>query len=220
MTSPPGGPFLGLTVGSPAHSPRGPDCSSLIHTAPGLTRLHLTALHTAPGQPASAALSRQTWAQTHLLFPTCSPSWMIPCLSKPVSVPTCTPGMMPTGLLGMSSDPGGTRPGKHGSPCLRQAVPPAPVCSSYYRPPVCPSSDANPQSFSYSLCLGVCVCRYLCSLSRGQRNTAPKQGGMVRELQHLRLSNFSWVKSLNRTTETVQLLERKGPCVPVHQSWP
>ena len=124
-TSPPGGAFLGLTVGSPAHSPRGPDRSCLIHGAPGLTRLHLTVLHTALGQAASAALSRQTWAQTHLLFPTCSPSWTSPCLSKPVGVHTCTPGMMPAGLLGMSSDPGGTRPGKHGSPCLRQAVPPA-----------------------------------------------------------------------------------------------
>ena len=95
MTSPPGGEFLGLRVGSPAHSPQDPDRSSLIHAAPGLTRLHLTALHTAPGQPASAAMSSQTWAQTHLPFPTCSPSWTSPCLSKPVGVHTCTPGMMP-----------------------------------------------------------------------------------------------------------------------------
>ena len=36
MTSPPGGPFLGLTVDSPAHSPQDPDRSSLIHAALGL----------------------------------------------------------------------------------------------------------------------------------------------------------------------------------------
>ena len=50
VTSPPGGPFLGLTVDSPAHSPQDPDRSSLIHTAPGLIQLHHTVLHTAPGQ--------------------------------------------------------------------------------------------------------------------------------------------------------------------------
>ena len=37
VTSPPGGPFLGLTVDSPAHSPQDPDHSSLTHAAPGLT---------------------------------------------------------------------------------------------------------------------------------------------------------------------------------------
>ena len=38
VTSPPGGPFLGLTVDSPACSPQDPDCSSLIHAALGLTQ--------------------------------------------------------------------------------------------------------------------------------------------------------------------------------------
>ena len=57
VTSPPGGYFLGLTVDSPAHSPQDPDRSSLIHAAPGLTQLHHTALHTAPGQTVCAALS-------------------------------------------------------------------------------------------------------------------------------------------------------------------
>ena len=38
VTSPPGGPFLGLRVDSPAHSPQDPDPSSLIHAAPGLTQ--------------------------------------------------------------------------------------------------------------------------------------------------------------------------------------
>ena len=56
VTSPPVGPFLGLTVDTPAYSPRGPDHSSLIHEAPGLTQLHHTALHTAPGQAVCAAL--------------------------------------------------------------------------------------------------------------------------------------------------------------------
>ena len=95
VTSPPGVPFLGLTVESPAHSPQDPDYSSLIHAAPGLTLLHHTALHTAPGQAVCAALSCQTWAQTHLPFHTCSASWMSPCLSKPVGVPTCPTAMMP-----------------------------------------------------------------------------------------------------------------------------
>ena len=57
LTSPPGGPFLGLTVDTPAHSPHDPDRSSLIHAALGLTQLYHTALHTAPGQAVSAALS-------------------------------------------------------------------------------------------------------------------------------------------------------------------
>ena len=95
VTSSPRGPFLGLTVDSPSHSPQDPDCSSLMHAAPGLTLLHLTALHTALGQSVCAALCWQAWAQTHLLFHTCSPSWMSPCLSNPVGVPTCPPGIMP-----------------------------------------------------------------------------------------------------------------------------
>ena len=57
VTSPPGGPFLGLTVDSPAHSPQDPDPSSLIHAALGLTQLHHPALHTAPWQAVCAALS-------------------------------------------------------------------------------------------------------------------------------------------------------------------
>ena len=57
VTSQPTGPFLGLTVDTPAHSPRDPDRSSLIHAAPGLTELHHTALHTAPGQAVCAALN-------------------------------------------------------------------------------------------------------------------------------------------------------------------
>ena len=65
VTLPPGGPFLGLTVDRialsttliVAHSPQDPDHSSLIHSAPGLTQLHHTALHAAPGQAVCAALS-------------------------------------------------------------------------------------------------------------------------------------------------------------------
>ena len=63
----------------------------------------------------------------------------------------------------MSSDIGGTRPGKYGSPCLRQAVPPASVSSSYYSSPICPSSDANPRSFSQSLCSGVRMSVGICA---------------------------------------------------------
>ena len=57
VTSPPGGPFPGLTVDSPAHSPQDSDPSSVIYTAPGLTQLHNITLHTAPGQAVCAALS-------------------------------------------------------------------------------------------------------------------------------------------------------------------
>ena len=56
VTSPPEGPFLGLTADTPAHSPRDHDRSSLIHEAPGLKQLQHTALHTAPGQAVCAAL--------------------------------------------------------------------------------------------------------------------------------------------------------------------
>ena len=38
VTSPPGGPFLGLTVDSPAHSTQHPDPSSLTQANPGLTQ--------------------------------------------------------------------------------------------------------------------------------------------------------------------------------------
>ena len=38
VTSTPGGPFLGLTVDSPAHSPQHPDPSSLTRADPGLTQ--------------------------------------------------------------------------------------------------------------------------------------------------------------------------------------
>ena len=56
VTSPPEGPFLGLTADTRAHSPRDHDRSSLIHEAPGLTQLHHTALHPAPGQAVCTAL--------------------------------------------------------------------------------------------------------------------------------------------------------------------
>ena len=57
VTSPPGGPILGLTVDSPAHSPQDSDRSSVINAAPGLTQFHHITLHTAPGQAVCAALS-------------------------------------------------------------------------------------------------------------------------------------------------------------------
>ena len=37
VISPPRGPFLGLRVDSPVHSPQDPDPSSLTYAAPGLT---------------------------------------------------------------------------------------------------------------------------------------------------------------------------------------
>ena len=57
VTSPPGEPFRGLTVDSPAHSPQYSDRSSVIHATPGLTQLHHITLHTAPGQAVCAALN-------------------------------------------------------------------------------------------------------------------------------------------------------------------
>ena len=50
VTSPPRGPFLGLTVDSPAHSLQDSDHSSVIHADPGLTQLQHIIFHTAPGQ--------------------------------------------------------------------------------------------------------------------------------------------------------------------------
>ena len=57
VTSPPGGPFLGLTVDSPAHSAQDSDRSSVIHAAPGLTQLHHITFDTAPWQAVCEALS-------------------------------------------------------------------------------------------------------------------------------------------------------------------
>ena len=56
---------------------------------------------------------------------------------------------------------------------MSQTGPPAPVGSFYYSSPVCPSSDENPQSFSYSLCLGVWVCVSICAHSLDARGTMP-----------------------------------------------
>ena len=56
VTSPPEGPYLGLTADTRAHSPRDHDHSSLIHEALGLTQLHHTAVHPAPGQAVCTAL--------------------------------------------------------------------------------------------------------------------------------------------------------------------
>ena len=57
VTSPPGGPFLGLTFDTPAHNPQDPDRSSLIHAAPGFIQLYHKTLHTPPRQAVCAALS-------------------------------------------------------------------------------------------------------------------------------------------------------------------
>ena len=56
VTSPPEGPFLVLTADTPAHRPWDHDRLSLIHEALGLTLLHHTVLHQAPGQAVFAAL--------------------------------------------------------------------------------------------------------------------------------------------------------------------
>ena len=146
VTSPHGGPFLRLTVDSPAQSPWDTDHSSFIHEAPGLTRLHHTALHTATGR-----LCVQLWVDRpgHRLtsrFPTVlHPGWVLVSQSLSVS-PYARLGWWPHGFLEMSSDIGGTRPGKYGSPCISHSVPLALVYFSYYLPHICPSSDPKPQS--------------------------------------------------------------------------
>ena len=61
------------------------------------------------------------------------------------------------GLLGMSSDIGGTRPGKYGSPCLRQAVPPATIGSSFYRPAIRPRLMPTHSLFIFTVLGCVCV---------------------------------------------------------------
>ena len=141
VTSPPRGPFLGLTVDSPAHSPRGPDRSSVIHAAPGLT----VAPHSPPHSSQASCVCSSELTD---LGPDSPPvSHLFSILDESLSLKACQcPRMHTHGLLGMSSDIGGTRPGKYGHPCLRQAVPPAPVYYSYYLPHICPSSDPNPQS--------------------------------------------------------------------------
>ena len=90
VTSPPKGPFLGLTVDSPAHSPQDPDRSFLIHAAPGLTQLHHTVLHTAP---------RQAVCSSELtdLGPDSPPvSYMLSILDESLSLIACRFPHMPT----------------------------------------------------------------------------------------------------------------------------
>lgn len=168
------GPFLGLTVDTPAHSPRDPDRSPLTHAAPGLTQLHHTALHTAPGQAVCAALRRQTWAQTHLPFPTCSPSWMSPCLSKPVGVPTCTPGMMPTwtsrDVLRHRWDKtwkvweSVSQAGSASSPCMFVLLPSSYLSLFWCQPTVL---------FVFTVLGCVCVCVGICDQCLEARGTLP-----------------------------------------------
>ena len=96
VTSPPEGPFLGLTADTPAHSPWDHDRSSLIHEAP---RPHTVAPHSPPHSSWAGCVCSSDLTDlgpdsppvSHL-----SPSWISPCLSKLVRVSTGTPGLMPT----------------------------------------------------------------------------------------------------------------------------
>ena len=180
VTSPPGGPFLGLTVDSPAHSLQDSESSLVIYAAPGLTQLHHITLHTAPGQAVCAGLSWQNWAQTHLPFPTGSPSWMSPFLSKPVCVPSCTPGLMTTwtsrDVLRHRWDKtwkiweSMSQAGSASSTCRFILLPFSYLSLFLWEPTVL---------FVFTVLECLCVCQYLRSLFRRQRNTAPKQWRMV-----------------------------------------
>ena len=146
VTSPPEGPFLGLTADTPAHSPRDHDRSSLIREAPGLTLLHHTVLHQLLGRLCVQLWFDRPGPRLTSRFPPVLHPGLVP-VSQSLSVsPPKNWGWCPHGLLGLSSDIGGTRPGKYGSPFLRQALSPTPVYYSYYLPDICPSSDPNPQS--------------------------------------------------------------------------
>ena len=130
VTSPPGGLFIGLTVDSPAHSPRDPDHSSLIYAALGLTQLHHTALHTAPGR----AVCSSELTDVGPVSPPVSHLFSIldECTSlKACLCHTCTPGMTPEWT---SWDVHRHRRDKTWNiweSCLRQSVPLTPVHYSY-----------------------------------------------------------------------------------------
>ena len=110
--------------------------------------------HICNTQPSTQLLSRlcvQLWFDrpgprlTNHFPPVLHPGLVTVCQILAVSPPAHL-GWCPHGLLGMSSDIRGTRPGKYGSLCLRQALPPTPVYYSYLLPHICPSFDPNPQS--------------------------------------------------------------------------
>ena len=93
-----GDPFLQLTVDTPTHNP----WILIAHPSSPQPRVS----HSCSTQPSTqllgrvyAALRRQTWVQSHPPFPTCSPSWMNPCVSQ--SLPESPPahrGSCPHGL--------------------------------------------------------------------------------------------------------------------------
>ena len=90
VTSPPRGPFRGLTVDSPAHSPQGPDRSSFIHAAPGLTQLHHTVLHTAPGQAVYSSELTDLGPDSHPV------SYLFSILDESLSLIACWYPHLPT----------------------------------------------------------------------------------------------------------------------------
>ena len=171
VTSPTGGPILVLKVDTPAHSPRDPDLSSVIHTAPGLTQLHHTALHPAPGQAVCSSeltdLGPDSLPVSHLFSILDESMSLKACLC-----PTCTLGMMHTWTCRAVLRHRRDKTWNMWESCLRQSVPPTPVYYSSYLPHICPSSDPNPQSL---LNVSVSVhgeCIPVLTLV-GQKKTAP-----------------------------------------------
>ena len=74
----------------------------------------------------------------------------------------------------MSSDIGGTRPGKYESPCLRQAVPPAPEGSSITVLLSVPLLKRTYSPFHiHCAWVFLCVCVGICSHSLEARGTLP-----------------------------------------------
>ena len=130
VTSPPRGPFLGLTVDNPAHSPRDPDHSSLIYAAPGLT----LAPHSPPHSSRASFVCSSVLTD---LGPDSSPvSHLFSILDESLSLkaclcPTCTAGMMPAwtprDVLRHRRD----KTWNIWESCLRQSVLPTPVYYSY-----------------------------------------------------------------------------------------
>ena len=91
VTSTPGGPFLGLTVDSPAHSPQDPDHSSLIHAAPGP---HSFAPHSNPHSSRAGCVCSSELTD---LGPHSPPvSFLFSILDESLSLKACRCPKMPT----------------------------------------------------------------------------------------------------------------------------
>ena len=172
-TSRPGGPFLELTVDTCAHSPRGTDRSSLIPAA----RAHTVAPHSPPhsSRAGSVCSSEETdlgpgSPPDSYLFSILDESL---CLSRPVRVPTCTPGMMPAWTstsLEVGQDLENVGVCVSGRQCLQ------PLCILLITLLISVPLLIPPHSLYYIHCAPVYVC-VECSLQKVKRKLPPHGEG-------------------------------------------